>query len=39
MTLENKPAYLVIDFDVESLSKVDAFKSALAIALLKDDVF
>ena len=37
MTLENKPAYLVIDFDVESLSKVDAFKSALAIALLKDD--
>lgn len=37
MTLENKPAYLVIDFDVESLSKVDSFKSALAIALLKDD--
>lgn len=37
MTLENKPAYLVIDFDVESQSKVDAFKSALAIALLKDD--
>jgi hypothetical protein len=37
MTLENKPAYLVIDFDVESLSKVDSFKSALAIAILKDD--
>lgn len=37
MTLENKPAYLVIDFDVESLSKVDSFKSALAIAVLKDD--
>ena len=32
MTLENKPAYLVIDFDVESLSKVDLVKSALAIA-------
>lgn len=37
MTLENKPAYLVIDFDVESLSKVDLVKSALAIAVLKDD--
>ena len=37
MTLENKPAYLVIDFDVESLSKVDAFKSALAIAILNED--
>ena len=37
MTLENKPAYLVIDFDVESLSKVDSFKSALAIAILKAD--
>lgn len=37
MTLENKPAYLVIDFDVESLSKVDLFKSALAIAILNED--
>ena len=37
MTLENKPAYLVIDFDVESLSKVDSFKSALAIAILNED--
>ena len=37
MTIENKPAYLVIDFDVESLSKVDLVKSALAIAVLKDD--
>ena len=37
MTLENKPAYLVIDFDVESLEKVDAFKRALAIAVLNED--
>lgn len=37
MTLENKPAYLVIDFDVESLNKVDLFKSALAIAILNED--
>lgn len=37
MTLENKPAYLVIDFDVESLEKVDAFKRALAIAILNED--
>lgn len=37
MTLENKPAYLVIDFDVESLNKVDLFKSALAIAILNKD--
>ena len=37
MTLENKPAYLVIDFDVESLEKVDAFKPALAIAILNED--
>ena len=37
MTLENKPAYLVIDFDVESLNKVDSFKSALAIAILNED--
>lgn len=37
MTLENKPAYLVIDFDVESLEKVDAFKRALAIAILNAD--
>lgn len=37
MTLENKPAYLVIDFDVESLEKVDAFKRALAIAVLNGD--
>lgn len=37
MTLENKPAYLVIDFDVESLDKVDAFKRALAIAILNED--
>ena len=37
MTLENTPAYLVIDFDVESLSKVDLFKSALAIAVLNED--
>lgn len=37
MTIENKPAYLVIDFDVESLDKVDAFKRALAIAVLNED--
>ena len=37
MTLENKPAYLVIDFDVESSDKVDAFKRALAIAILNED--
>lgn len=37
MTLENKPAYLVIDFDVESLERVDAFKRALAIAILNED--
>lgn len=37
MTLENKPAYLVIDFDVESLEKVDAVKRALAIAVLNED--
>ena len=37
MTLENKPAYLVIDFDVESLEKVDACKRALAIAVLNED--
>lgn len=37
MTLENKPAYLVIDFDVESLEKVDAFTRALAIAILNED--
>lgn len=37
MTLENKPAYLVIDFDVESLNKVDLCKSALAIAILNED--
>lgn len=37
MTLENKPAYLVINFDVESLEKVDAFKRALAIAILNED--
>lgn len=37
MTTNNKPAYLVIDFDVASLDKVESFKSALAIALLHDD--
>lgn len=37
MTLENKPAYLVIDFDVDSLERVDAFKRALAIAILNED--
>ena len=37
MTTNNKPAYLVIDFDVASLDKVESFKSALAIALLHDN--
>ena len=35
--IRKQAAYLVIDFDVESLEKVDAFKRALAIAILNED--